>query len=83
MKIKGKLWRGGFLQGEYPDPIVIYLEMSSVALQGAIGHVVIKEGVVLRFGKVHFMGSEIEEPLEKYKDLILLEEGEPTQVFEL
>src|SRR6476660_6581682 len=55
LKDQRKTLAGGFLQGEYPDPIVIYFEMPSVTLQGAIGHVVIEEGVVLGFGKVDFV----------------------------
>jgi hypothetical protein len=74
---------GRFLQGEYSDLVVVQLEMSTVTLQGAIGHVVIQEGIVLWFRKVHFVRSKIEKLLEKDKDLILGQEGELTEVFEL
>src|SRR2546429_4962911 len=70
-KDQRKTLAGGLFQGEHPDPVVIHLEMPAVALQSAIGHVVIQERVVLALGKVHFVGSEIKQPLEKYKDLVL------------
>src|SRR5947209_1644046 len=68
---QGKTLAGGLFQSQYPDPVVIHLDMPPVALQGAIGHVVVQEGVVLASGKVHFVGSKIKQPLKKDKNLVL------------
>src|SRR5947208_2769616 len=69
LKDQRKTLAGRFFESKDSHSIVIHLEMPPVALQGAIGHVVVQEGVVLASGKVHFVGSEIEQPLEKNKDL--------------
>src|SRR5439155_7420534 len=71
LKDQRKTLAGGLFQGEHPDPVVIHLEMPAVALQSTIGHVVVQEGVMLRFGKVYFVGSKIEQPLEKDNNLVL------------
>src|SRR5580704_16538433 len=64
---------GRLLQRQYFDVVIVHSQMPAMAFEGRFRKVVIEEGVVLEFGKVDFVGMEIQCALENPEGFLFVE----------